>query len=248
MPILALDFDGVLCDSVDETGISGWKTGGTIWEEMSAEMPPAEILASFRRARPVIEKGHEAVLLMRLLLDGEDPEEILRDFPDRAPRVLERSGLDVQALKTLFGTTRDRWRAGSPAAWLAASPLYPGVADWLDARAGASDRYIVTTKEERFVAHLFAGNGVCFPAERVFGLDRAQPKEAVLRALAERHPERKVCFIEDRLATLHRCQGRDDLASVDLYLAGWGYNTEAEREEARRQSIPVLALADLLRF
>ena len=248
MPILALDFDGVLCDSVDETGISGWKTGGVIWEEMSAEKPPVELLAGFRHARPVIEKGHEAVLLMRLLLDGEDPERLLADFPDRAPAVLERSGLDADSLKTLFGSTRDRWRASAPGEWLAASPFYPGVADWLNARPGDPDRFIVTTKEERFVAHLFLGNGIDFPAEQVFGLDRGEPKEARLRTLAERDTERKVCFIEDRLATLHRCQGRAELASIALYLAGWGYNTEQEREEARRQSIPVLTLADLLRL
>jgi len=248
MTILAMDFDGVLCDSVDETGITGWKAGGTIWSDMAAAQPPTEILEGFRRARPVMETGHEAILLMRLLADGEDPDRLLADFSEPALGVLDRTELDVPALRTLFGSTRDRWRSSAPDEWAAATPFYAGVTAWLKAVTREGRCYVLTTKEERFVEHLFGANGVDFPRERVFGLDRGRPKEATLRDLAERHSGERVSFVEDRLATLKRCREQPGLESVALQLAGWGYNTAAEREEARRLSIPVLALGDLLRL
>lgn len=248
MPVLALDFDGVLCDSVDETGVTGWRAGGTIWPDMAAAWPPTEVAARFRQARPVIETGYEAILLMRLLLDGERPEILLATYPALAPSVIARSGCDIAALKALFGAARDHWLVATPDAWVTASPLYPGVADWLRA-TGTAERYILTTKEGRFVERLLAGHAVPFPAERIFGLEQGRSKEAVLRELAERHPGQAVCFVEDRLATLKRCQAYPGLGSrLALRLAGWGYNTEAERREARRSSIPVIERADLFRF
>jgi len=74
LALLALDFDGVLCDSVRETAISGWKAGAAIWPDMSDPLPPDELLDAYRLARPIIEVGQEAILVMRLLKDGHDPQ------------------------------------------------------------------------------------------------------------------------------------------------------------------------------
>lgn len=245
MLVLALDFDGVLCDSVDETGTSGWKAGGAIWDDMAADRPPPAVLDGFRRARPAIETGYQAILLMRLLLDGADPDALLADFTAREPEVLARAGRDVAALKTLFSTTRDRWLAAEPEAWAALSPLYPGVADWLRTLPADSDCFIVTTKEQRFVERLLSGAGVAFASERIFGLDYGRPKEAVLAELLACYPISTVCFVEDRLATLTRCRAQPGLERVAMRLAGWGYNTMDERRTAERLSIPVWGLTDL---
>ncbi len=248
MPVLALDFDGVLCDSAAETGTAGWKAGGAIWPDMVAERPPEEILAGFRMARPVIETGHESILLMRLLLDGEAPEILLERFGERAPGVVARSGLDTAALKALFGETRERWASAAGDAWVAESPLYPGVAGWLRGVPTSAALYIVTTKERRFVERLLTGHGIDFPSARIFGLDAGRPKEQILRELVEHHPGQTVCFVEDRLATLKRCRADAGLGQVALRLAEWGYNTEAERREALELSIPVMTRHDLLRI
>ena len=35
--LLALDFDGVLCDSARETGMTAWRAGQAIWSDWSVE-------------------------------------------------------------------------------------------------------------------------------------------------------------------------------------------------------------------
>jgi len=35
----ALDFDGVICDSAVETGITGWKSACTLWQGMPETIP-----------------------------------------------------------------------------------------------------------------------------------------------------------------------------------------------------------------
>jgi len=240
MTLLALDFDGVLCDSVRETGISGWKAAGTLWEDMAEPLPPQPLLDGFLRTRPVVETGHDAILMMRLLKDGNDPEDLLETFPQRLQEVVARSGTDAAGLKRLHGEVRDRWFEENPQQWLALSPLYPGAAKALCALPSATDCYIVTTKQERFVRRLLEHNGVHFDAEHIFGLDRGVTKETELRRLMERHPGRPTHLVEDRLLTLRRFLAQPDLAAVRLHIACWGYNTEAERREAVRLKIHLL--------
>jgi phosphoglycolate phosphatase-like HAD superfamily hydrolase len=237
MSVLALDFDGVLCDSARETGITGWKAAGALWDDMAEPLPPQTLLDGYCRARPVIETGFEAIAMMRLLKDGEDPNDLLDSFPRRLPDAVARSGTDAAGLKRLYAEIRDRWIHEDAQGWLSLSPLYPGAAETLNALPPETDCCIVTTKQERFVTQLLEHNGVRFAAERIFGLDRGMKKEAVLRRLMERHPGRQIHFVEDRLATLKRLLARTDLRPLRLHLACWGYNTHAERREAEHLDI-----------
>jgi len=245
MPVIALDFDGVLCDSARETGITGWKAAGALWKDMAEPLPPQPLLDGYCRTRPVIETGYEAIAMMRLLKDGEDPRDLIESFPLRLPGTIERTGTDAAGLKHLYGAVRDRWIREDAKGWLSLSPLYPGTAEALKGMPPEIDCYIVTTKQERYVAQLLAHNGVRFAAEHIFGLDRGMAKESVLRELMERHPGRQLHFVEDRLATLKRLLAQRDFEMLQLHLASWGYNTEAERREAASLKIHLLTALTL---
>jgi len=245
MSLFALDFDGVLCDSARETGITGWKAAATLWEDIVGILPPWPLLERYCRARPVIETGYQAILMMRLLKDGEDPEALLETFPHRLREVVERSGTDTEGLKRLYGAVRDRWLREDPQGWLSLSPLYPETDRALNTLPSGTDCYIVTTKQERFVARLLEYNGVRFDAGHIFGLDRGMSKEAVMRRLMAHHPDRPIHLVEDRLATLKRFLARPDLSVVRLHMACWGYNTEAERREAMGLKIHLLTALSL---
>lgn len=245
MSVLALDFDGVLCDSARETGITGWKAAGKLWEDMANDPPSERLLDAYRRARPVIETGYEAILMMRLLKDGEDPDELLAGFQKRLPEAIARSGTDAEELKGLYGAIRDRWIQEDPEGWLSLSPLYPGTAETLKTLPSGVECYIITTKEERFVERLLVYHGVRFDVARIYGLDRRMKKEAVLQELMERHPGSSIDFVEDRLGTLKRLSKQPDLASVRLHIACWGYNTEVECREAVRLHIHLLTTFSL---
>nr|VFJ76061.1 MAG: Phosphoglycolate phosphatase, HAD superfamily [Candidatus Kentron sp. FW] len=246
MTLLALDFDGVLCDSARETAISGWKAGAAIWPDMSAPLPPDDLIRAYRSVRPMIETGHEAILVMRLLKDGDLSPDSLEGFPEQKARLMRETGRDREELVWLYGAVRDHWIEADAGEWSAMSPLYPGIGAFLENPPALVDGYIITTKQERFVRRLLDYNGIRFPTERIFGLDRDAPKEAVLFDLLTRYPDRRLYFIEDRLATLTRVMARSELAAVRPYLADWGYNTRADRESASESGIPTLNLHGLL--
>jgi hypothetical protein len=57
---------------------------------------------------------------------------------------------------------------------------------------------------------------------------------ALIAGWAAAHGRRpRLAFVEDRLETLQHVTSHPDLDDVALFLAAWGYNTEAARASAR---------------
>lgn len=232
--IYALDFDGVICDSAVETGMTGWKAGSKIWDDMAGSAPVG-LIDKFRQVRPVIETGYEAILAMRLLHQGETVDDIYGNFADKAASLMASAGVSVDDLKQLFGETRDHWIATDLADWIAMNPLYPGVAERLSVlsrNAHQQPWYIVTTKQERFVKQILAANVIDIEESAIFGLDRNMNKVSVLSALQNDHPDQTVYFIEDRLPTLLNVAKTPHLDQVKLVFALWGYNTDEDKRTA----------------
>lgn len=133
--VYALDFDGVVCDSVGESSISGVKAAARAWPnelalQNAAASPQHWLLDSMRAVRPVVETGFENVLLARHLVEaGQDTcnqlvEIILEDWHERRVRLLEQWNVDRDTLITLFGTIRDEWIHEDEQSWLSANRLY----------------------------------------------------------------------------------------------------------------------------
>ncbi len=74
--ILALDFDGVICDGLIEYFQTAWRTYCQIWKPVET-VPDPDLALSFYRVRPAIETGWEMPLLIRALLTGITEEQIL---------------------------------------------------------------------------------------------------------------------------------------------------------------------------
>jgi phosphoglycolate phosphatase-like HAD superfamily hydrolase len=245
-PIIhAFDFDGVICDSAVETAITGWKAGGQIWPDMQTAMPEA-LIDSFRRIRPIIETGYEAILAMRMLQQGDSIGDIYNGYTGKTAALLQQAQVSIDDLKLLFGDTRDQWIAENRAEWIAMNPLFAGVADKLKALE-ADSWYIVTTKQERFVRKILKANDISLADERIFGLDRNLSKPEVLTGLLANHPGQTFHFLEDRLPALQGVQKHPALNSVKLFFALWGYNTREDKALiAAQQKITGLNLEDFL--
>jgi phosphoglycolate phosphatase-like HAD superfamily hydrolase len=240
-PIYALDFDGVICDSAIETAITGWKVASHLWSDMAGTVPTEQHINQFRQLRPLLETGYESILFMRLLQQGEPVESIKVNIFS----FLKELEGDTQALKQLFGQTRDQWIEKARAEWLEMNPLFAGVTDKLQMLSG-SPWYIITTKQERFVEEILKVNQVELPSKNIFGLDAKLSKEQVLQTLQERHGDSPLCFVEDRLPTLINVQNNVELNAVKLQLADWGYNTEEDKTLASTKGIPLVSLAEFL--
>lgn len=243
--VYALDFDGVLCDSAVETAVTGWKCAGRIWRDVPEAVPP-EMIDAFRRVRPIIETGYEAILAMRLLYLGDSVEDVYTDFAEKSRNLMEQAGVTPGDLKKLFGETRDLWIEADLSDWIRMNPLFEGIPEKLRALDKQANWYIVTTKQERFVSHILRANRIELAKEKIYGLDRNMSKPEILKSLMKDHPGQRLCFVEDRLPALLAVRKDDALSDVALVFALWGYNTQEDKAQAAQEAVLGQQLADFL--
>lgn len=234
--ILALDFDGVICDTVQELLKSTWQVYREIWGG-GDDGPPPEAAAAYVRLRPALEIGWESPILLRAVIEGVPEATLLQQFQTIwRQRILKAHRLNPADLAARFDAARDAWIRADLAGWLAANHLYPGIAERLRLIVASDVRvFVLTTKEGRFAHLLLEQNGVKLPTAHVWGKEHARPKADLLRALRGEQGVGfgAIWFVEDRLNTLQSITQFADLEAVALFLATWGYNTPAERKEAR---------------
>ncbi|MBN3895338.1 MAG: HAD family hydrolase [Nostoc sp.] len=244
--ILALDFDGVICDGLIEYFEVAWRTYCEIWSPAN-DTPPDDLALRFYRLRPVIETGWEMPLLIKALVDGIPDEKILHEWPSIAPKVLLNDKLQAREISAKLDNQRDEWITTDLDGWLSLHRFYPGVVEKIKLTVDSGVKlYIVTTKEGRFVQQLLQQEGVNLPAAAIFGKEIKRPKFEILRELIQAADKKPVSlwFVEDRLKTLQLVQQQTDLEDVKLFLADWGYNIQAERESAQNdRRIQLLSLS-----
>lgn len=246
--ILALDFDGVICDGLIEYFQTAWHTYCKIWSP-SETTPPEEIAASFYRLRPVIETGWEMPVLIRALVVGVPEVEILQEWRSLAAQLLQQSNLVGAEIAQQLDQFRDQWITSDLDGWLSLHRFYPGVIERLRSLIDSPVQpIIITTKEERFVSQLLQQQNIQLSEQWIFGKESKRPKHQILRELIGETTGTplSIWFVEDRLKTLQLVQQQTDLDNVNLFLADWGYNTAAEREIAGNH--PRINLLSLSQF
>ena len=235
--VLALDFDGVVCDGRPEYFETAWRAYVATWPQPLTSGRPDAVAERFGALRPLIESGWEMPLMVHALLAGVDAcaLEDRHGWLQTAPGLMTTAGVTAETLGRALNRVRDDWFARDSADWLAHHRFYPGVPARLVALLEGPTRVvIVTTKTERFARALLTGADPRLSAVSVIGREPGQPvpKPAILKRLADSYglgaDAAGLWFVEDMLETLEATAARADVAGVRLFLADWGYNTPAD--------------------
>ncbi len=227
--ILALDFDGVVCDGLREYFQSAWKAYVAVIKPADPA-PPEGLAARFYPLRPVVETGWEMPLVIYGLLNGVADGEILACWSELVPELLAQAGVEKAPLAEAMDGVRDRWIQTDLDDWLSYQRFYPGVIDRIqEAIAAGAELVIISTKEGRFIQQLLAQGGVALPSDRILGKEVKRPKYETLRQIKAASPGATLWFVEDRVKALQVVQQQPDLGDIKLFLADWGYNTAADR-------------------
>lgn len=237
--LLALDFDGVLCNGLREYFQTAWRAYTQVWSPAAIAVPPG-LADRFYRLRPVIETGWEMPVLVRSLLFGTEDAAILEDWSGICRSLVTSDQLDPALLAKAVDGTRDRWIERDLSGWLALHDFFPGAIEVLQQLD--RDRLpwvIVTTKEGRFVRQLLRDRGIEVASDRLFGKEVGCPKyETLERLIAERGiASDRLWFVEDRLPALLAASTRPKLRGIKLFLAEWGYTTDPQRQQARQSAL-----------
>lgn len=242
--ILALDFDGVICDGMIEYFQAAWRTYCQIWLSDSSVTSPNDLNPVFSRLRPVIETGWEMPILIRALLKGVSENQILQEWANISKQIITTENLNPAEIGVKLDYLRDRWIAEDLIGWLACHRFYPGVPQKLQQLIKNNfPVVIISTKEGRFIKQLLQQENIEIPADKIYGKELKRSKSEILKELA---PGENIWFVEDRLKTLQAVEKVPELAEVRLFLADWGYNTVTERKSVVNE--PKIKLLNLGQF
>ena len=248
--ILALDFDGVLCDGMAEYFETSRRTAAKVWPHDA--VPGDEFLPAFRRLRPVVMTGWEMPLLLRAIAHGRPEADILRDWEcvrDREVATESRARELPGLLTSTLDEMRREWITADRAGWIGRNVPYCGL-DELRRLVDEPERAVLVTTKEGEFARLILDDWDVKLAD-IQGKESGTHKCDNLRALIDAHVKAhrrrpRLWFVEDRLATLEHVTSHPDLEDVGLFLAAWGYNTP--RTRAKAQASPRIHLLELDQF
>jgi phosphoglycolate phosphatase-like HAD superfamily hydrolase len=245
---LALDFDGVIADSIREAFEVALRTYAALHPEARlaereaapGSYGPGALFAAFLELVPLGNRAEDYGVALEALERGAA-------LPDQSAYDAFRAGLGgawLAGFHERFYAERAVLAERERERWLASMPPYPAFAALLRRREADAVLAIATAKDRRSVAELLRAHGLAdlFDPRWIFDKEAGVSKRAHLERLAAGLglPFKEITFVDDKLNHLESVAP----LGVRCALAGWGYNGPRERDRAEALGFPVLRLED----
>lgn len=235
--VIAVDFDGVLCDGLDECLLVAWlafadrsQPGDTI---ALLDTIPSSFKDHFARCRNFVR--HSGHFIVPFLFPATF--ETQADF-DAAYKAVETGRLE--AFLRRFEAGRTRLRQEQPKQWLNLHSLYPGVRSAL--KSARLPLFIVTAKDTASVLAILDEARVSFGEDRIYGGVTA--KLGAFHDIMRQSgcgPDR-IAIYDDNVPNVAEARGD----GFDAVWATWGYSSPEHRRIATSHSLPSIDLEQFL--
>ncbi|MFO7888839.1 MAG: hypothetical protein R6V04_00710 [bacterium] len=254
--ILALDFDGVLCNSIHDSVVTALNTylKCTAKHHLPLQEPLTpenvtdfenknpEFMKKFTHLMPLGNFAKDYYVILKIIDKNKyDTISSQKDFNDF------RESLDDQQMETynnLFYEYRHTLQKNNPEAWAALLPAFPDIPQAVRKLSKTFLPAVATSKDVNSVNILLEKYGIddLFSSENILDKDFARTKREHMIKFKQLHhlDFADIHFIDDKIS--HLLEVKD--LKVHTYLAAWGFNTEREHKTAGEHGINLLALKD----
>jgi hypothetical protein len=231
---LFLDFDGVLCDSVNECFVSSWIA---FHERYLGDSPTSVLIehyAEFRHLRPFVRSGRDFMLVHDMIAQGVSPAS-----QSEFDAVADGAGAEkMGTFDSLLYAVREELVDRQIDFWLALHKSYGSLGASLQSAAGNPQVWIVSTKRSEFIAKILAYWNIDWERDRIV-LPVGMSKMEVIGAIMRDNGYSSGIFVDDQPDHL-RC---DPDSGLECRLAQWAYGggNAAPADGARRISLTQLS-------
>lgn len=252
MKILALDFDGVIVDSVLDSLFIGHNAylrvygqgkkkyfGGKLftfenWEETKNQHQ--EEIKYYRTLRPYIRGATDYGLIQKIIEENKSIKD-QEEFDNYRKTVR----FDFEAYEREFYKERERLQNISYRAWFNLEPPYPKVIEGINKLLEEGIKIVIATANRRkAIARSFTPEYFGFNIEPEDILDKryGENKSKQMKQIAKLYNVKfeEIYFVDDQINHLIQTSA----LGVKVLLAGWSYATKIQKEEARKQKILVI--------
>src|SRR3989338_2792312 len=241
---IAFDFDGVLCDSLDETMVVSYYAYGTLHElnrihPYSCDHVPQELAKIFFHFRPLVRVAEEYYLLWALILERADLKET-EPLCEQAQHI----PFPKQQFREIFFQERQNWRANNEASWKRNLSPYPEMKSTLKIlKDREAPTFIVSSKDEAAIRQILSLHDVSWRAEDIFGAEKNLDKDRLFQLLlkVKQLSSSELFFLDDNLVNLRLAKR----IGIQGAMAAWGYNFKHEQKIALDEGFEIFQLKDI---
>ena len=252
MKILAVDFDGVISDSALKSlfvshnayckyfGSKVKKSFGgelftfTNWGDMKKQYKKE--MDYYHYLRSYIELSGDFFAIIKIM---EEQVQINNQQAFIAYR--NQLQFDYHFFRELFFKEKEKWQKKSFRKWFFLSPVFNEVVNGIQRFTKEGQKVVIATSNLGEAIHrAFQPEYLGFEIgiEDIFDKNFGKHKAEHMQAIAKKYGAKlnEIYFVDDQLSYL---KGTDVLG-VNVFLAGWGYCTESQKEEAKKEKITVI--------
>ncbi|WP_446469535.1 HAD family hydrolase [Xenorhabdus stockiae] len=237
--IIALDFDGVVVDSINECLLISWNIinghGYQQFNERTLKLIPSDFKKLFRNYRNYMRHdGHFIVPYYfndKFYIDKNSLESIYSNI----------SKSDKDKFRDLFIEYRNSVRNLYPDVWIS---LHRPLINMKSLLNIGDECIIVSGKDSESINLLLESMGIKFPMSKIYG--RMTSKSELLGDIKNESymMGNKFIFIDDNLDNVKEAIEHD----IPSVWAEWGYNVKEQFREARKFKVPSVSKEDLSDF
>ena len=252
MKILALDFDGVIVDSVLDSLFVGHNTylrlygrevkknfGGEPftfenWEKIKRNYQKE--IKYYRTLRPYIRGATDYGLIQKLM-----EEKKVIESQEEFDHYRNSADFDFEDYEKEFYKERERLQNIDYRAWFNLEPSYPKIIQGMKKLLEEEIKIVIATSNRRkaimksFTPEYFGFTiGPKDILDKRFGEDKSEQMRHMVKFYQVNFED--IYFVDDQVS--HLIQTKP--LGIKAILAGWSYATETQKEEARKQDILVI--------
>jgi len=252
LKILALDFDGVIVDSVLDSLFVGHNAylrlygcgkkkyfGGELftfesWEETKKQYQKE--IKYYRTLRPYIRGATDYGLIQKLIEENKFVKS--QEEFDNYRKAVE---FNLEAYEKEFYKERESLQNINYRAWFNLEPPYTKVIEGIKKLLEERTKIVIATSNRRkAIAKSFTPEYFGFTIEpedildKRYGEDKSEQMKQILNLYQIKFED--IYFVDDQVS--HLIQTRP--LGVKVILAGWSYATDIQKEEALKQNIPLI--------
>ena len=252
MKILALDFDGVIVDSAWECLFVSYNAYFNVYTRRKKDFFGGELFTfeNWENIKKRYKKEVEHYRIMRPYIRGADDYGLIIKLIEEK-KVIENQkefdkyrksvDFDFEAFHQEFYKERDRLQELDFKAWFNLDPSYSKIVEGIKQLLERGTKIIITTSNRlKSIAPSFAPKYLGFEIkqedilDKRFGEDKSEQMNQIVKLYNVKFEE--IYFVDDQVS--HLIQTRP--LGVKVLLAGWSYATDIQKEEARKQNIPII--------
>ena len=235
--LLFLDFDGVICDSIDETIVSSWLA---YYKYLVKKIPVfmyCDYKQRFMQLRPFIRSGEDYLVIQDIIannMDIKNQKQFDRLLTLRGEKVL-------QNYKDVFYQARTEIFTNHNKLWLSLNTLYPHMHEVVAKSTSGDNVYILSMKKSEFISQILQAHNLKFSPTRIIYAGQEE-KLSIISRMLELKKKQYAILIDDQIS--HFVPNPD--SRIKTFLADWGYIKQAWLKQKNIEIISANQMAELM--